>query len=130
MLRVASVSTARKISIGARIAAKQAGKYRLVRATIQGGRVTLASLSRVLHVLWLEITGFFFLAFAAVGGIALVHEYPKYHAGKVGIGKLVAAACFLVLFTYFGITSFWRVHRKSNSTSCDPSAGAARSKGA
>jgi hypothetical protein len=113
MLNMATVSTARKISIGARIAAKQASRYRLVRATIQASRATFASLGRVLHLLWLEITGFFFLAFALIGGIALIHEYPKYQAGKVGPGKLVAAACFLVLFAYFGVTSFWRVRRKS-----------------
>jgi|SRR5690242_21898967 hypothetical protein len=110
---MASVSTARKISIGARIAAKHASRYRLVRATIAASRTTLASVGRVLHLLWLEITGFFFLAFAAIGAIALVNEYPKYQAGKIGPGKLVAAACFLVLFAYFGVTSFLRVRRKS-----------------
>lgn len=110
---MAAISTARKISIVARVAARQAGRNRTLAALAQAGRVTLRSSTRALHLLWLEVTGFFFLALAAIGGAALVREYPKYQAGQAGGLRLVAAACFLLLFAYFGVSSFWRTRKKS-----------------
>jgi len=114
---VAAVSNARKFGIVARVAtrmaAKQAGRNRIVTAFLQGCRVTLESFARVLHLLWLEISGFFFLAFAGIGALALIREYPKYQEGKIGPAKLMAAVCFLLLFAYFGVSSFWRVRKKA-----------------
>jgi hypothetical protein len=109
---VAAISTARKISIVARVAARQAGRQRTLAALAQAGRVTLNSSRRALHLLWLEVTGFFFLSLAAIGGFALVREYPKYEAGKVSGLRLLAAGCFLLLFAYFGVSSFWRARKK------------------
>jgi hypothetical protein len=89
------------------------GSNRFVRAGYSAAQTTLRSFTRVFHVLWLEVTGLFFMAFAAVGAIALVAEYRAYAAGKVGGNKVAAAACFTVLFAYFGISSFWRSRRRS-----------------
>lgn len=75
-------------------------------------RVTLHSFGRVLHQLWLEVTGFVFLAMAGIGGIALSREFAKYQAGKAGPGRVAIAACFCLIFGYFGFSSFWRVRRK------------------
>jgi len=78
-----------------------------------GFRATMHSLGRVLHQLWLEVTGFTFLAIAAIGGAAAMREYGKYQTGHAaGPGRLVLAICFTVSFTWFGLTSFWRVSRK------------------
>jgi hypothetical protein len=79
---------------------------------VRAGRVTLHSFGRVLHQLWLEVTGFVFLAMAGIGGIALSREYVKYQAGKAGPGRVATAACFCLIFGYFGLSSFWRVRRK------------------
>ncbi len=79
---------------------------------MKAGRITLRSFGRVLHQLWLEVTGFVFLVMAGIGGIALGREYVKYQAGKVGAGRVVIAVCFCLTFGYFGLTSFWRVRRK------------------
>jgi hypothetical protein len=49
------------------------------------------------------------LSFAA----ASVKEYGKYHAGQVGGGRVGLAIFFAVIFAWFGLSSFWRVRRKS-----------------
>jgi hypothetical protein len=70
----------------------------------------------VVHQLWLEVIGLVFLVMAASGGAALAHEYEKYHAGKAGLGRLVAAICFTLTFAWFGVSSFWRVRRNGKNT--------------
>jgi hypothetical protein len=109
---VTSISTVRKLGVVARVAARQAGRSRRTAALLRAGRVTARSMSRVLRLLWLQVIGFFFLALAAMGGLALAREYPRYQAGAVGASKLALAACFLALFAYFGVSSFWRARRK------------------
>jgi hypothetical protein len=109
---VASISTSRKIGIAARVAARQAGRSRRLGAVLRGARVTFSSIRRVFHLLWLEVTGFFFLALAAIGCAALVHEYSKHVAGRAGAAKLALAGCFMAMFAYFGVTSFWRARKK------------------
>lgn len=95
------------------MAVRQAGRSRRVSAMAQAGRVTFTHFRRVLRLLWLQVTGFFFLALAVMGGGALANEYPKYQAGKVGGERLLLAAAFMLLFVYFGVSSFWRVRKKS-----------------
>jgi hypothetical protein len=69
-------------------------------------------MGKVLHQLWLEVTGFVFLFMACIGGIAFGREYVKYEAGRTGPGRVVIALCFCLTFAYFGLSSFWRVRRK------------------
>ena len=109
---MAGISLARKLWIVARVANQQAGRSRTMRAVLHAGRTTAHSFGRVLHQLWLEVTGFVFLALAGIGGVALSREYVKYQAGKAGPGRLVVAVCFCLTFGYFGLSSFWRVRRK------------------
>ena len=107
-----SISTARKISIAARIAAQHAGSSRTFRAIMRASRATSGVFGRVLHQLWLEVTGFVFLVFASIGVVALVREYSAYHVGKGTGGRMAAAAGFSLVFSWFGVTSFWRARRK------------------
>jgi len=106
---------ARKLWIIARVANQQVGRSRSARAMMSAVRATAGSFGRVLHQLWLEVTGFVFLVLAGIGGIALSREYVKYQAGKTGPGRMVVAVCFCVTFGYFGLSSFWRVRRKRQS---------------
>ena len=108
-----SLSTARKIGILARVAAKQAGRSRTFNALMNAGRASAASCARVLHQLWLEVTGFVFLFLAGIGGLAVAREYAKFEAGKSGPGRVIIAICFCLTFGYFGLSSFWRVRKKS-----------------
>ena len=76
-------------------------------------RATARSFAHILHLLWLEVTGTVFLAMAGIGGIALTREYAKYAAGHAKGGRVAIAVCFTLTFAWFGLSSFWRVRRKS-----------------
>lgn len=95
-----------------RVAGRKTGENRWVRAFYNAGSVTARTFSRVLHVLWLEVTGFFFLVLAIVGGGAAVREYHRHLAGTAGIGKMYLAIAFAVMFGYFGVSSFWKSRKK------------------
>jgi hypothetical protein len=90
-----------------------AGRSRRVNAAMSAVKATARSFGHVLHLLWLEMIGTLFLAMAAFGGIAFVREYTKYEAGRATIGRLVIAVAFTLTFAWFGLSSFWRVRRKS-----------------
>ena len=107
-----SVSTARKLGIAARIAGQQVKRSRTYSAVLKGARTTLSHLGSAMHQLWLEITGFVFLAFAGVGLVALVREYAAYHAGTGTSGHVAMAGAFSIMFLWFGITSFWRARNR------------------
>jgi hypothetical protein len=109
---VSHLTLTRKLGVVARVASQQVGRSRTVAAILHAGRTTARSFGRVLHQLWLEVTGFVFLAMAGIGGIAMSREYIKYQSGKIGPGRVAIAACFCVTFAYFGLSSFWRVRKK------------------
>ncbi len=85
---------------------------RLFKGFLAGGSAFLKSVWKVAHMLFLEVTGFIFLCFATIGGFAAVREYKLYATGKIGPGRTVVAALFALMFTYFGVTSFWRARAK------------------
>jgi len=115
--RIAS-QVARKIKLIYRVAAKLAGnmvkRSRTGQALLAGLRATARSFGRMLHQLWLEVTGFTFLAIAGIGALAGMREYGKYQSGHAaGPGRLVLAVCFTVSFIWFGVSSFWRVKKRA-----------------
>jgi hypothetical protein len=112
---VAGIPLTRKLRILAQVVGQLVGRSRSMGAVMQAGRVTLCSFGRIAHQLWLEVTGFVFLAMAGIGGIALGREWVKFQAGKVGPGRVAIAVCFCVTFGYFGVSSFWRVRGKRQS---------------
>jgi hypothetical protein len=77
-----------------------------------GAGAFVKAISHVLHMLWLEVTGFVFLCFAIIGGFALFREYPGLRAGTVSQGKFGVTLLFSLMFAWFGLTSFWRARRK------------------
>ena len=89
---------------------RQAGRNRLVRAAWSAARTTVGSFVRVVHLLWLQVTGVFFLAFAAAGATAWWHEY-RLHGWM--FGKTLLACGFTLLFAWFGVSSFWRARKRS-----------------
>jgi hypothetical protein len=91
---------------------RQVSRSRVGAAMLKGIAATTQSFGHVLHQLWLEVTGFTFLAIAGIGAIAGFREYGKLQSGQVsGRGRLVLAICFTISFAWFGLTSFWRVRR-------------------
>jgi hypothetical protein len=109
---MANVSTVRKLGIVARVAGQQMRRTRTFGAVVQAGRTTLTHVARVLAQLWLEVTGFVFLALAGIGALAFLREYAKYRGGHTGSGRVLLALCFTALFGWFGLSSFWRIRRK------------------
>src|SRR5579871_229486 len=110
---VSKVSTWRKVGVVARVAGQQAGRSRTLSAVMSAVKTTARSFLHVAHQLWLEVTGVIFLIMALSFGGATFKEYGKYHAGQVGPGRVAAALCFTLTFAWFGLSSFWRVRRRS-----------------
>jgi len=110
---MANVSTARKLGIAARIAGQQVKGSRTFGAVMSGARATLKHFTDIAHQLWLEITGFAFLVFAAAGGFATYREYKSFHTGKGTSSHLALAAGFTLVFGWFGLSSFWRAKARS-----------------
>jgi hypothetical protein len=117
IIAMASVTTGRKLGIAARVAGRvitqHARNSRSVGAVTRGVRATASHFGRILGQLWLEVTGFVFLALAGIGVIAFFREYAKYQAGRATSSRALLALCFAGLFGWFGVSSFWRV-RKGN----------------
>ena len=114
---MANPSNARKLGrvtgVATRLVMQRAGRTRTFGAASQAVRATASHFKGVLGQLWLEVTGFVFLALAGIGAIAFVREYNKYHAGHVSFGRVTLAMCFSGLFGWFGLSSFWRVRKRS-----------------
>jgi hypothetical protein len=105
----------RKIKSLFRAAAKMLQRSRHGRAMLAGFRATTNAFGGVLHQLWLEVTGFTFLAIAAIGTMAVVREYGRYQSGHAtGPGRLILAVCFTISFAWFGLSSFWRVNKRTS----------------
>lgn len=86
---------------------------RLVRGVLAGGYSFAQTCLRVARILFLQVTGFFFLCFALVVSTAAVREWKKYAAGDIGPAKAYLAIALAVMFSYFGISSFWRAAKKT-----------------
>jgi hypothetical protein len=107
-----SVATTKKIVLAVQVVARQVGRTRIGAALLSGARVTAASVGKVLHVLWLEVTGFIFLCLGLIGAGAGLREYHRYGLGSGNLNKIWASGIFALLFAYFAVTSFWRARRK------------------
>ena len=109
---MANISTGRKLGIAARIAGQQVKRTRTYGAVLTGARTTLRHLTGVIGQLWLEVTGFVFVAFAVAGLVGTVREYGVYHAGKAPGSRVAAAVAFTFMFGWFGVSSFVKSRRK------------------
>jgi hypothetical protein len=107
-----NVSTFCKLHVAARMAAQFAGRNRTLSAVLTGARTTATHFGRVLRQLWLEVTGFVFLALAVIGAGSLFREYARYQAGQTSSGRVWVAIVFTLTFGWFGVSSFWRVWKK------------------
>jgi len=118
----------RALGVGLRVAGRVAGQ-RLANpgpgsghpATRTAGRAAgraargvggfLRPFSRVGGILWLEVTGCFFLLFALVFGTASFRLRPATLHGPFD-KAFFASAALMLLFAYLGASSFLRARRK------------------
>lgn len=85
---------------------------RIATGLFRGAGAFFGAVSRILHLLFLEVTGFVFLCFATIGGFALMREYPGVVSGRVSQGRFGLTLLFTLMFAWFGLSSFWRARRK------------------
>jgi len=109
---MANLSTSRKLGIAARVAGQQVKRSRTYGAVLNAAKATASHFLSILRQLWLEVTGFIFLIFAGLGLVATVREYTAYHAGRGNSGHLAAAVGFCLMFSWFGVTSFWKSRKR------------------
>jgi hypothetical protein len=110
--KMIAAQMAKKLGVILGVALQQVRQSRIGAALIGGVETTACSFGRVFHQLFLEVTGFTFLAIAAIGAVSGVREYGKYHAGReVSPGRLILAMAFTLSFAWFGLNSFWRVNK-------------------
>jgi hypothetical protein len=67
-------------------------------------------MGRILHRLWLEITGAIFLGMAAFGGFSVWKEWRSYQQSGE-FWKLGLALTFVITMGAFGVHSFFRAKR-------------------
>jgi hypothetical protein len=117
----------RDFSLGGALGAGAGRAYRILRGTpgrnkrllraVQSGVSGFAGpLRKVLHVLFLEVSGLIFL-FISLGVIsAFLHEYRKYAMHETGVERVIVTAAVGAMFFYFGVSSFWRARRRRSRT--------------
>lgn len=71
----------------------------------------LRPFQRVGGILWLEMTGGFFLLFAVAAAVPLWRNWPSHLYGPYD-KNFLAAAGIMVVFSYLGVSSFWRARRR------------------
>jgi hypothetical protein len=94
-------------------AGRMAARHPYVRAARLALAATGRTLLRTFRQLGLEITGFFFLVFAALGGFAAYREYPALQSGEGSVARMAIISVFTMTFLWFGVTSLWRARRGS-----------------
>jgi cobalamin biosynthesis Mg chelatase CobN len=92
-----------------RAAGQAAGQ--VTRGVARGVGGFLRPFGRVGGILWLEVTGVFFLLFALVFAWFLWENRASYAQGPQH-GNFWISAVVTVLFLYLGLSSFWRARRK------------------
>ena len=82
------------------------GQNDYLRAGISAAKTVGASAKHASHLLWLQVTGSFFVFFAVIGAMAATREYQRWQAAEIGSGRFYAAMFFSIAFAYFGVSSF------------------------
>lgn len=96
--------------MAAQVAGRMVRESRVTAGLFAGLRATLASFAHTIGLLWLEITGVFFLFFAFGGSVAAWREYRLH--GTTRPAHVAITVGFVLLFAWFGVSSFWRARRK------------------
>jgi len=102
---IASANRVAQVQSQARAAASIAAQTS--RGVSKGIGGFLRPFRRVGGIVWLEVTGTFFLLFAALFALRLWQSWS-------GIGQISRdlSICAAVVFLYLGVTSFWRARHR------------------
>jgi len=105
----ANQSSAEATAAQTRVAGQTAGK--VSRGVVRGIGGFLRPFGRVGGIVWLEVTGVFFLLFVLVFARALWMYRASYAQGP-DHQKFLASAPLVLVFLYLSVSSFWRARRK------------------
>jgi hypothetical protein len=83
----------------------------LLSGLFAGGSAVFSNVGRVMRLLMLQVTGFMFLVIAAIVASKTFHEYQAYTAAHASPSRFYTGVFFSALFTYFGLSSFWRARK-------------------
>lgn len=109
---MADLSSTRKLAIAGRVAGRALARRQSFRAARAGVAAASQVVGRAFRQLGLEVTGLFFLFFAAIGGLAAYREYPTIQSDE-GLGRMALTLVFTLVFLWFGLSSLWRARRKT-----------------
>lgn len=87
------------------------GRNQYVKAGLSAAKTVGASAKRASHMLWLQVTGLFFIFFALMGVLAAVREFQRWQAGEIGPARMALAILFAATFVYFAVSSFGKARR-------------------
>ena len=110
-IEVLSPQRIRKAIQITRALAGKGGQNDYLRAGISAAKTVGASARHASHLLWLQVTGSFFVFFAVIGAMAALREYQRWQAAELGSGRFYAAVTFSAAFAYFGVSSFWQARK-------------------
>jgi hypothetical protein len=96
---------------GADARAKGQVAGRTAKGVARGVGGFLRPFRRVGGILWLELTGSFFLLFVVAAALPLWRHRPSNLYGPYD-KNFLAAAGIMVVFFYLGVSSFWRARRR------------------
>jgi hypothetical protein len=90
-------------------------KRRIVKHGVEFVRHVVPKVIRPLHSLWNEVIGFLFLSLAFIGAMSGYRIYRHYDGSPETFFRLILVACFVLIMSYYGISSFLRARKISRS---------------
>jgi hypothetical protein len=90
-------------------------KPNYVRHGVQFFRHVVPEVVRPMRSLWNEIIGFLFLSLAFLGAVSGFRIYRHFDGSAETFFRIILVSCFVVIMTFYGITSFLRARKISRS---------------
>jgi len=70
---------------------------------------------RPLRSLWHEVIGFLFLSLGFLGGVSGIRVARNFDGSPESLFRLIVIACFVLIMTGYGISSFLRARKITRS---------------
>lgn len=116
IVRIETVAQSRNLrtvhAVG-RVLWRLSNRHYAVRGGVAAAKSVGKATARATRILVLEITGFFFAVFAAMGLGAAWRQWEKIHAGQSSapVSHVIVTLAFTATFIYFSVSSFLRARR-------------------
>jgi hypothetical protein len=90
-------------------------KRRIVKHGVEFVRHVVPRVIKPLRSLWNEVIGFLFLSLAFIGATSGYRIYRHFDGSPETFFRLILVACFVLIMSYYGISSFLRARKISRS---------------